>query len=237
MTTLDANEIPLRLDRLVGSPDAHYYGVYPAIVTDNKDPSNQGRVLIKLPWSPDLAGESYSVWARLSTLMAGGHRGTWFIPEIGDEVLVSFQAGDPKWPYVIGALWNGQDDPPETIDANNDIRSITSRAGIKVSMDDSQGAVTLSITTPGGQMLKMTDSGPSVELSDANGNSIRMDTSGMTITAATQLTINAPIAQITTGMTTADSPIWTYSGVVQCDSMIATSVIGASYTPGVGNFL
>ena len=138
---------------------------------------------------------------------------------------------------MIGALWNGKDQPPESIDQNNDIRSITSRSGIRVTMDDTNGAVTLTLETPGGQTMTMADAGPSIEMSDSNGNSIQMNSSGITITAASQLTINAPTGQITVGQVTADSAMWTYSGVVQCDSLISTSVMGATYTPGVGNFL
>ena len=170
-------------------------------------------------------------------MMAGGNRGTWFIPEVGDEVLVAFLGGNPDWPHVIGALWNGQDQPPESIDQNNDIRSITSRSGIKVTMDDTSGAVTLTLETPGGQTVTMADGGPSIEMSDSNGNSFQMNSSGITITAASQLTINAPTGQITIGQVTADSAMWTYSGVIQCDSLISSAVVGATYTPGVGNFL
>jgi uncharacterized protein involved in type VI secretion and phage assembly len=237
VTTLDANDVPLHIDRAMTWPEGHYYGVYPATVSGNQDSSGQGRVQVRLPWSPDPAGAQYEVWARLATMMAGGNRGTWFIPEVGDEVLVAFLGGDPKSPYVIGALWNGQDQAPESIDQNNDIRSITSRSGIKVTMDDTSGAVTLTLETPGGQTVTMADGGPSIEMSDSNGNSIQMDSGGMTITAATQLTINAPTAQFTVGQVTADSAMWTYSGVIQCDSLIAAAVVGSTYTPGVGNFL
>jgi uncharacterized protein involved in type VI secretion and phage assembly len=237
MTTFDANDVPLHLDQAMTWPEGHYFGVYPATVSDNQDPSGQGQVRVRLPWSPDPAGGQYEVWARLATLMAGGNRGTWFIPEIGDEVLVGFLAGNPSWPYVIGALWNGQDQAPESIDRNNDIRSITSRSGIKITMDDTDGAVTLTLQTPGGQTMTMADAGASIEMSDSNGNSIQMNASGITITAASQLTINAPTAQITVGQVTADSAMWTYSGVIQCDSLISSAVVSATYTPGVGNFL
>lgn len=233
----DAEAVALHLDQASTWTASHYYGVYPAIVVDNQDPASQGRVKIHLPWSPDGGSDAYDVWARLATTMAGGGRGTWFIPEVGDEVLVSFLAGDPKWPYVVGALWNGQDDPPESIDADNDVRSITSRSGIKIKMDDTGGAVTLTLETPGGQKATFADGDSSVELADANGNSIRMDSSGITITAASQLTVEAPTATFNVGQVIANSAIWTYSGVIQCDVLISSSVVGSTYTPGVGNFL
>ena len=77
------------------------FGVYPAIVTDIKDEDGQGRVKVRLPWSPDDEA-GYDVWARLATLMAGGKRGSWFIPDKDDEVLVAFEGGDPRRPYVVG---------------------------------------------------------------------------------------------------------------------------------------
>ncbi|MFD0449555.1 phage baseplate assembly protein V [Rhodococcus aetherivorans] len=86
--------------------------MYPATVTDVADPDGQGRVRIRLPWTPDTDRDGYETWARLATLMAGAGRGTWFVPEVDDEVLAAFWAGDPDQPYVIGALWNGQDAPP-----------------------------------------------------------------------------------------------------------------------------
>src|SRR4029450_1982722 len=76
------------------------YGVYPAQVTDIKDPDGQGRVKVKLPWSPDANG-GYEVWARLAVLMAGQNRGTWFIPDPNDEVLIMFEGRGPPPSYGI----------------------------------------------------------------------------------------------------------------------------------------
>jgi uncharacterized protein involved in type VI secretion and phage assembly len=214
---------------------SHLYGVYPAVVTDNQDPDGQGRVKVKLPWSPDPSGAAYEAWARLATLMAGADRGTWFIPEEGDEVLVGFQGGDPRWPYVLGALWNGSDSPPESMDADNNIRSIVSRAGIRITMDDTDGAVTLTLETPGGQRVSMADAGSQITIEDANGNSCELSPEGISITAATKLTISAATAEIDIGEVTVNSATWTYSGAIICDSLMSQAVIGATYTPGIGN--
>jgi len=214
---------------------SHYFGVYPAVVDDNQDPDGQGRVLVRLPWSPDAGGGAYKAWARLATTMAGSGRGTWFVPEIGDEVLVSFQGGDPRWPFVIGALWNGQDDPPESMDSDNNIRSIVSRSGIRITLDDTAGAVTLTLETPGGQQVSLADAGSQITVQDSNGNSCQLAPSGITITAANQLTISAATAEIDIGQVTVNSGIWTYSGVIQSDTLISSTVVGATYTPGVGN--
>src|SRR5262245_44552596 len=95
-----------------------WYGVYPALVSDIKDPDGLGRVKIKLPWAPDTGSGVYELWARMATMMAGNGRGSWFIPDVDDEVLVAFEAGDPRRPYVVGTLWNGTDTPPETMDGS-----------------------------------------------------------------------------------------------------------------------
>lgn len=80
------------------------FGFYPALVTSTKDPLGQGRVKVKLPWSPDGGGDSYEVWARLAVYMADLHRNVWFLPRPNDEVLVGFEGGEPGSPFVIGAL-------------------------------------------------------------------------------------------------------------------------------------
>jgi uncharacterized protein involved in type VI secretion and phage assembly len=145
-----------------------WYGVYPAEVQSITDPDQQGRVRVRLPWSPDNSGNGYEVWARLAVLMAGNNRGTWFIPDAGDEVLVMFEAGDPRRPYVIGALWNGRDAPPETMDGagNNYHKTIVSRRNIRITLDDTEGQETVTIQTPGGQQVVLKDGPGSVEISD-----------------------------------------------------------------------
>ena len=100
-------------ERVPAGLGGRWYGVYPALVTDIKDPDNQGRVKVTLPWSPDTGSNRYEAWARLATMMGGNNRGTWFIPDVNDEVLVLFEGGDARRPYVVGGLWNGSDAPPD----------------------------------------------------------------------------------------------------------------------------
>jgi uncharacterized protein involved in type VI secretion and phage assembly len=115
------------------------YGVVPAIVTNNKDPDGLARIKVKFPWMGE-AKESETFWARVATFMAGNERGSYFIPEVDDEVLVAFENGDINYPYMIGALWNGKDKPTEkNDDGKNDIRSFTSRSGHKITFDDKDG--------------------------------------------------------------------------------------------------
>jgi len=113
------------------------YGVVTAIVTNNKDDESMGRVKVTYPW---LAEDDESHWARIATMMAGNGRGTYFIPEIDDEVLVAFEHGDIHYPYIIGSLWNGKDKVHENNDdGENNLRVIKSRCGHKIIFDDTDG--------------------------------------------------------------------------------------------------
>jgi uncharacterized protein involved in type VI secretion and phage assembly len=214
-----------------------FHGVYPALVVDIKDPDSQGRVKIKLPWSPDPADAACELWARVATLMGGNNRGTWFIPDANDEVLVAFEAGDARRPYVLGALWNGQDKAPESMDGggNNYKKVIRSRNGVKVTLDDQDGQEKLILETPGGQKLTLKDGPGAVEIVDSNGNSVKLESAGITINASAKVTVQAGQVAVSAGMVTVDAGMSKFSGVVQADTVIANSVISASYTPGAGN--
>ncbi len=226
---------PINLERAATGPGGRFYGLYPALVTDNQDPDNQGRVRVRLPWAPDNDGAAYENWARLATMMAGNNRGSWFVPDVDDEVLVGFEAGDPRRPYVLGMLWNGVDAPPETMDADNNLKSIVSRADIRITLDDSEGAVKLTLSTPGGHSLVFDDGDRSVTATDSSGNTIKMDSGGISITAVSQVKVDAATIKASAGLVTVDAGLSKFSGVVQCDTLIANAVVSTTYTPGIGN--
>jgi uncharacterized protein involved in type VI secretion and phage assembly len=225
------------MERAAMGPGGLFYGVYPARVTDIVDPDQQGRVKVRLPWSPDAGDSSYETWARLATMMAGNNRGTFFIPDIDDEVLVAFEGGNPRRPYVVGALWNGQDSPPEQMDGagNNFLKTILSRQGVRITLDDTDGATKLRLETPMGQSIVLSDEDMSIVAQDATGNSIKMAPEGITITAVSQVEIQASTVQVDAGMVTVNSGFSQFSGVVQCSALITDAVISTTYTPGVGN--
>lgn len=152
-------------DRLLGLVQ----GVYVGIVTDNKDPENLGRVKVKIPILDD---KNALDWARMTTLMAGGGRGTLFLPEVGDEVLVAFQMGDIREPIVIGSLWNKQGPPPSGKDEKNNIRKITSRAGHEMMFDDTDGNGKITMKTKKGQQLEISEKDDTIKLQEQNGQTI-----------------------------------------------------------------
>ena len=124
-----------------------------AQVSDSKDPLEQGRVKLTFPW----LSETYvSDWARTVQPGAGKERGALVLPEVGDEVLVLFEQGDIRRPYVLGGLFNGVDTPPkgkpDLIDGSSGAinrRSFVSRRGHRIDLIDEDGrteGITLSTT-------------------------------------------------------------------------------------------
>jgi uncharacterized protein involved in type VI secretion and phage assembly len=120
-----------------------FYGVAVGIVSNNQDPENLGRVRMKFPW---LSDDHESDWSRMASPMAGGGRGAYFLPEVEDEVLVAFEHGDVRCPYIVGGMWNGKDAPPSNnSDGKNNIRVIHSRCGHLIRLDDTDGAEKIEI--------------------------------------------------------------------------------------------
>ncbi len=151
------------------------HGVVVGVVTNNRDPDGMGRVKVTFPWLSEL---NESAWARIAAPMAGNQRGTYFLPEVHDEVLVAFEHGDVRFPYVLGALWNGQDAPPATNDdGNNNVRMIMSRSGHVIKLSDEAGKETIEITDK------------------SQKNSIVIDTSKNTISVTTDNDITLSACQ------------------------------------------
>lgn len=149
---------------LSNAADARVFGVAVGLVTNNQDPDGMARVKLKFPW---LSDDDESYWARMAVPMAGNNRGVYFLPEVGDEVLVAFEHGSVDFPYVLGALWNGKDQPPESnSDGNNDTRTIRSRSGHILRLSDKDGDEKIEIIDKSGNnkiTLKTSDNTLSIE--------------------------------------------------------------------------
>jgi uncharacterized protein involved in type VI secretion and phage assembly len=134
--------------------------------------------------------------------MAGNDRGTWFLPEVGDEVLVAFDHGDVQHPYVLGALWNGQDQPAgENSDGQNNTRRIKSRSGHELIFDDTSSAEKVTVKTKAGHTLVLDDTpgGERIEIKDKTGaNSIVIDSvqNSIAVESAMQLKIKSSMVEI-----------------------------------------
>jgi uncharacterized protein involved in type VI secretion and phage assembly len=127
----------------------HIYGVAVGVVTNNQDPDGLGRVKVRLPW---LSDDDETYWARIAVPMAGNDRGFYHLPEVDDEVLLAFEQGSIDRPYVLGALWNGKDKPPESNDdGKNNKRTWKSRSGHIVRLDDTNGSEKIEIVDKSGK--------------------------------------------------------------------------------------
>jgi uncharacterized protein involved in type VI secretion and phage assembly len=207
-----------------------------ARVVSLDDPEGLNRVQIRLIAFDGIDDQDAPLWARVVSPFAGQDRGAFFMPDVDDEVLVVFTNGDPRFPLVLGGLWNGSSRPPADLQPEgNRYKRIRSKNGITITFDDQQGQETLKLETPGGQSLTLQDGPGSVTYEDSNGNSVVMESSGITIQAASKVTVKAATVEVTAGTVKVDTAMATFSGVVKCEVLIATSVISTSYTPGAGN--
>ena len=167
---------------------AHIKGVAIAIVTQNRDDENLCRVKVSYPWH-EKPRDSY--WARLAMPMAGKERGLVLIPEVGEEVLVAFEREDMRFPYVLGALWNGSDKPPlANADGKNDKRIFKSRKKHYLLFDDGAHGV-VELAHEKGRKVTFDDIG--IVVQDENGNQVKIDSKSgaMTLQASGQLNIKA----------------------------------------------
>ena len=207
-----------------------------ATVVSLDDPEQRNRVQVRLCAFDGATQQDAPMWARVVSAFAGDNRGVFFLPDVGDEVFVVF-AGDARVPLILGGLWNGATtSPADTQNGGvNRYKRIRSKNGIVVTLDDQDGQETLTLETPAGQKLTLSD-GPGVaKLEDSNGNSITLDSSGATVQAAAEVTVQASSVSVTAGTVTVNAAMSTFSGVVQCQTLISSAVVSASYTPGAGN--
>lgn len=159
--------------------DQRYYGVVEAIVSDVNDPENQGRVKLSYPWFDD---ETISEWARVRQLYAGNDYGTFFIPEVGDEVLVAFVHGDMRLPIVLGGLYNGIDLPPSHRADDLDQKMIRTKGRHEILLDDTDGQKMVRVTTAGGHEVLLDDDGQKLSATTSGGHSVTLDDSGQNVT-------------------------------------------------------
>jgi uncharacterized protein involved in type VI secretion and phage assembly len=139
-------------------------GVVIGIVASLDDPDGLGRVQLTFPWMAD--GEPLSNWARIAVPMAGTERGMQFMPEIGDEVLVAFDQGDLRFPFIVGFLWNGVDKPPEQEPSRRIIKTVS---GHTLTFDDTDGEEKVSLETAGGHRVALDDANGEISISFNGG--------------------------------------------------------------------
>ena len=167
-------------------------GVVIGIVKSVDDPEGLGRVQLTFPWMSE--GEPESNWARIAAPMAGPERGLQFMPEVDDEVLVAFEQGEMRLPYILGYLWNGQDKPPRD---DPKLRTVQTVSGHVLEFDDTDGSEKISLLWKGDKpSITLETDSIAIKLSDntfitmgssditiqfSSGNSIKLSSSGVKI--------------------------------------------------------
>jgi len=166
-------------------------------VTENNDPDKLGRVRVKLKWQ-----EGMTPWVRVITNYAGlgkseGVTGTYFVPEIGDEVFVEFEQGDPDRPYVVGSNYHGGI-APDFADPDNNLKAIKTRSGHILQFDDTDGDEKILITDKKGNLLEIETKGNHIHVKSGNsivieaGKSIEIKAGdSISVEAGNSITMNA----------------------------------------------
>jgi type VI secretion system secreted protein VgrG len=144
-----------------------WFGVVPARVVEHDDPKRMGRIKVQYFWQEDAP----TYWARMITPHAGADRGFMFMPEVGDEVAVGFEDGDPERPVIFGSVWNGVDKAPREEfwggDINpNDVKRIVTKSGHRFQFVDKPGKESIALATPKFLKLSM------IEETDETGRSM-----------------------------------------------------------------
>ena len=153
----------------------------------DQDAGGEFRILLTLPLLQASGGEG--VWARFGAYYASNGVGSCFYPEIGDEVVVAFLSGDPRYPVVLGSLYSSKNPPPQTPQSPNTIKTLMTRS--KLHLDFNDDTKEIALVTPAAQSVKINDTDKSIVLTDANGNTVTMNSSGVTIKSAADLTLTA----------------------------------------------
>jgi uncharacterized protein involved in type VI secretion and phage assembly len=177
-------------------PGAGLSGVVPAVVSNIDDPSGLGRMKVSFPW---IADDVESPWARVAMAGAGNERGLVVLPEVGDEVLVAFDHGDARMPYVIGGLYNGKDALPVAAVENGEvvIRTLVSRHGHRLELHDSDDTVTIA-TGDGKHSIVLDQASSKVTITTTGDVEVKSEkaatieaTSGITMKSQGELKIEA----------------------------------------------
>ena len=205
-----------------------YFGLYPAIVTNLVDQDGLGRIEVSFPWL-GADGATVRAWATLLSPYADQDQGFQVLPERDTQVVVGFEAGSLRRPYIVGSAWNGKESLPVSPEKANNKRIIKTRSGSILEFDDTGGAVKVTLSTKSGHQLILKDSPQEVSLEHQNGCKITMNAAG-------QVKINATsTVDITASVVNVHAPMALFDGTIKCTTLITTSVVSSSYTPGAGN--
>lgn len=152
----------------------------------DEDPDGQFKVQVSVPL---LQAEAEGVWARLASFYASNKFGAFFIPEIGDEVVLGYLNNDPSHPVILGSLYSSKLVPPYELTADNFTKAVVTRSELKLEFDDDKKVITL--VTPGGNTVVISDDAKSILLQDQNGNKVELSDSGIVLDSPKDISLSA----------------------------------------------
>jgi Rhs element Vgr protein len=197
------------------------HGLQVGVVSQlGEDPDSEDRVLVKIPV---VSTEDDGMWARVATLDAGDGRGSFFRPEIGDEVVLGFMNGDPRHPVILGMMNSSSKPAPITAEDDNHEKGFVTRSGIKLMFNDDEISITLE--TPAGNSLVLSDDEKGLIFTDENKNSITLSKDGIEIKSAKDLIMEAKGDVKIKGVNVEQSASAKYSAKGSAGSEVTTDAI------------
>ncbi len=179
--TYDINDAPAA--GLIPAVKGLQYGVVSQL---QDDPQGENRIMVTLPV---VDSAEQGIWCRVATLDAGENRGSFFLPEIGDEVLVGFINEDPNNAVIVGMLNSSAKPAPLTAEDENNIKGFVTRSEMKFLFDDDKKSVT--IETPAGKKVIIDEDAGEITLQDENSNTLKMNKDGISIESGKDLIMKA----------------------------------------------
>jgi uncharacterized protein involved in type VI secretion and phage assembly len=209
--------------------DPGLFGVYPAIVTDIVDPDSLGRVQVRFPWLGTSGDKDVRAWATLCTPYADDEQGFLVLPEVDSQVVVAFEAGNLRRPYIVGAVWNGRETLPHSPEDANNIRLLRTRADSRLEFDDTTGAEKVTLSMQSGHEIVLDNSDRSITVQHADGAVIRLTSTSVEVQSNLTVDVTATIVSVS-------APITMFDGIVTAKTFIADSAVSSpAYSPGAGN--
>lgn len=202
-------------------------GLHLGKVTANDDPENRGRVKVALLSVP------MEVWAAVVAPSAGQGYGASFVPRLDEIVVMAFVG--PEVPLVLGSVWAGTDSRPENAVPQQKHYVVRTPAATVLDFDDSGPKVKL--TTKSGYHVTIDDSGSGEIVVERGAQSVKLGAAGIDVKTSGSVNVDAATVKIQAATVTVNAALSKFSGVVQADTVIATAVVGTTYTPGAGNIL
>lgn len=157
-------------------------GIMTGIVKENFEEKHPGMVKVELFFGE--TGKNVTGWIPVMTHYAGEKYGNYWLPEIGQEVVVGFIYGERNYPVVLGALWDQKNVLPEGVaNKDNTVKLVKTKNGVEIKLSEEEGKTKLDLTTPGKLAVHIDDENKLISITDESAeNVIKMDCNGGTIT-------------------------------------------------------